>query len=1021
MMKKRLLSRYVFAFLVLLLIQHTAYSQDKTITGVVTNDAGSPLDGASVTAKGQTTGVSTDATGTFRITVGPAVNTLVITYIGFDRREVSIKDQTTISISLQPARSTMDAVVVVGYGTQKRKDVTGAIGSVKGADIKNLPVTNVAEALQGRVAGVEVVKASAEPGAPVQITIRGVGSLNQPQPLYIVDGIRQSGENINVQDIATIDILKDASAASIYGSAAAGGVIIVTTKKGSGAKPTVNFSARYGVTKPRILKLLNRDDFISVKKMVLDPTYSGMTQTDTLPDTDWVDAIFRNGTESNYNVSVAGSSPAVNYFISGFSNNQKGVFLDNKSKLIGVRVNTDIKLGDRIKVGEQISAWQRSTSPVGISPINPPFRSVPTMSVYGNTPDNPWGKNPGGFTGPNLVAQISTADRDFRQLNFQGNVYLDVKLPLDFTFRTTLGYTYYNEESNYFQDSYNTGAVSQAANSLTKRIGSTKTTFVNYILAWDKQIDKHTINALAGYEQFASTYNAINTNATAVGSQSYAYLLTSDSRISLANGGYDPNGLVKSIFGRVNYDYNKKYYASFSIRRDGNFTVFGPGNQYGIFPAASAGWRISEESFFQKALPQVNLLKLRGSYGVLGNSNIPAYLFLSTYEIVSAQTFEPGGTPVLNYTQNNIPNPNIKWESMYETNIGLDGEMFGGKVFFSLDWYDKTTKDMLYRLPIPPTAGMPGGVFFTNIGSVRNRGFELLGGYKNNVGDFYYSISGNVAFNKNRVINLDNINNNPLLAGDNNYGNPTFGIMTGQPLTYTKAGLPFGQFYGYRVEGIYQTQDQVNNHPQQPGYTANIGDLIYADMNKDGIINDQDRTVIGNPYPKVVYGATINLNWKGFDLALLFNGVAGVDIFNGVAPYAMSLFSDGNTTSRIFGASFLGDNGLTGQPRVGVKNGSTFSYDPNHNYSNASSYFVEKGGYLKLKNVQLGYNFSGKLLNKASIKNARVFVMANNLFVITKYKGIDPELGGSVITRGIDAPWNYPNARIYSFGVDLTF
>ncbi|HEX2630330.1 MAG TPA: SusC/RagA family TonB-linked outer membrane protein, partial [Chitinophagaceae bacterium] len=765
MMKRRLLS--CFLSVCLLLLFNQASAQNRTITGVVTNETGSPLEGATVMAKGQTSGVTTDATGTFRITVANSVNTLVVTFVGFEKKEIAIGNQSTVSVSMQVSNSAMDAVVVVGYGTQKRKDVTGAIASVKGADIKNLPVTNVAEALQGRVAGVEVIKSSGEPGAPVQIVIRGVGSLNQPQPLYIVDGIRQSGENINVQDIASIDILKDASAASIYGSAAAGGVIIITTKKGQGVKPTVNFSVRHGLTTPRVLDLLNRDDFIRVKQLVLDPTYSGQTQTDTLPDTDWVDEIFRNGVESNYSLSISGSSPVVNYFISGLYNNQKGVFIDNKSSLAGIRANTDIKLGNRIKIGEQLYAWQRNTDPVGIPPINPPFRSVPTMSVYGKTPDQPWGRNPGGFVGPNLVAQIKTADRDFRQINFQGNVYAEIKLPLSLTFRTTLGYTYYNEESNYFQDAYNTGAVSQAANSLTKRVASTATTFNNYILSFDKSFDRHTINALIGYEQFANRYNAINTNATAVGGSTYAYLLTSESKLSLANGGYDPNGLVKSTFGRINYDYDKKYYGSFSLRRDGNFTVFGPGNQYGVFPSGSVGWNLGQEQFIKSLLPDFNLLKLRASYGVLGNSNIPAYLFLSNYEIISAQSFEPGGVPVLNYTQNNIPNPNIKWESMYATNIGLDGEVANGKIYFSLDWYDKRTEDMLYQLPIPPTAGMPGGVFFTNIGSVRNRGFELLAGYKSNAGQFYYNVSVNAAFNKNKVLNLDDINNNPLLAGNN--------------------------------------------------------------------------------------------------------------------------------------------------------------------------------------------------------------------------------------------------------------
>ncbi|WEK37983.1 MAG: TonB-dependent receptor [Candidatus Pseudobacter hemicellulosilyticus] len=1022
MRKKRLLFPVVCCLLALFLFTGSSFAQTKTITGKITDNRNNPVAGASIQVKGRPGGVSSNEAGVYRITLPDNADSLLISHVEFDPMTVAIRNRAVIDISLLPRESGLDAVVVVGYGTQRRRDLTGAIASVKGDAIKNLPVTNVAEALQGRVAGVEVIKASGEPGAPAQITIRGVASLNQPQPLYIVDGIRQSGDNINVQDIASIEVLKDASAASIYGSAAAGGVVIITTKKGQGAKPTVNFSARYGLTTPRVLDLLGRNDFIRFRKMINDPVYSGNTQPDTLPDTDWNDEIFRNGIEENYNLSVAGGSNAMNYFVSAVHNNQKGVFLDNSSSLSGVRVNTDIRINDWLKIGEQVYAWQRSTSPVGITPINPPFRSVPTMAVYGESPESPWGRNPAGFQGPNLVAQVKTAHRQYQQLNFQGNAYAEIALPLHLSFRTTIGYTYYNEESNYFQDVYNTGAVSNSAASLTKSVASTKTILNNYVLSFNHSFGQHAINALVGYEQFSSVYNGITSGATAVGGQSYAYLLTSDSRINLSNGGYDPNGLVKSTFGRINYDFAKKYYATFSIRRDGNFTVFGPGNQYGIFPAASAGWRLNEEPFIRELLPSVNLLKLRGSYGVLGNSNIPPYIFLSTYDIISAQNFEPGGTPVLNYTQNNMPNPDIKWESLYETNIGIDAELLNGKIFLSLDWYDKTTKDMLYSLPIPTSAGMPVSIFRTNIGSVRNRGIEFVAGYRNTVNQLNYSVSVTGAFNRNKVLNLDNINSNPILAGDNNYGNPTFGIWNGQNLSYTKAGTAFGQLYGYQVLGIYRDESEIDKYPQQAGSRANVGDLIFADIDGNKVINDKDKTVIGNPYPDFVYGINLNLNWKGFDLALLFNGVAGVDIFNGVAPYAMSYFSDGNTTSKVFGASFLGDNGLTGQPRIGVADGNgNFSLDPNHNYTWASSYFVENGSYLKLKNLQLGYNFSGSLLNRAGIKTARLYVMANNLFTITKYNGIDPELGGSVTTRGIDAPWRYPNNRIYSVGVDLSF
>lgn len=1025
-------------FWVFFLLLLTGFSGFAQVTGKVVDENNLPLSGATVSVPSTKQAVKTNASGSFSLRLGPGDTTLVVSYIGFQTKTVRLHNSTDLTIVLAAQAATLDQVVVVGYGTQKRKDVTGAIGSVKGEAIKNLPVQNVAEALQGRVSGVEVTKASGEPGTSAQITIRGVSSLNQPNPLYIIDGVRGSGDNINPQDIASIDVLKDASAASIYGAAAAGGVIIITTKKGQGPQPVLNFSARYGVSTPNVLRLLSKDDFVAIKKLTLNPFYTNNNQTDTFPDTNWVDAIFRAGTEQDYNLSIAGSTPAVNYFVSGVHNDQKGVYLKNSSVFDGFRVNTDIKLNTHLKIGEQIYGWQRNTSPVdygtplgsALSPrLNPPFRTVPTMAIYGATAGE-WGKNPPGFSGPNIVGQILTKDRSNKQLNVQGNLYGEVRLPYDLSFRATFGYTVYNEEGNDFQGVLRTDVDAVVKRSLSKSFVSYRNVLNAYTLAFDHAFQKHMINALVGYEQYRGIYNALFTNETDVGGSSYAYLPTSGTSFNIANGGYDPFPLVKSVFGRINYAYRNRYLLSVSARRDADFIKFGPGNQHGIFPAASAGWKLSEENFFKKFLPVVSQLKLRGSYGVVGNSQIPAYRFLSAYDVVSAQNFSPGGTPVLNYTQTNLSNSNIKWESVYETNAGLDAELWNGKMYVSVDWYDKTTRDLLYKLPIPISVGI--SEFYTNIGSVNNRGVDLSVGYRNNLRSLTYQIGVTGSFNRNQVLDLDGINTNPIRTGNNNYGdaNATQGAMVGQALTYTKAGLPFGQFYGYKVEGIYASEQEIDRHAQQPNKRANVGDLIFKDVNGDGVINDLDRTVIGNPYPKFSFGVNMNFAWKGFDLALLFNGVSGVSLFNGVAPYAESIWSDGNTTRKIFQASFLGSNGLTNQPRVGVlsPNGLSYTPDPNGNYTLASSYFVEDGSYVKLKNVQLGYSFSAPLLQRAHIKSARIYVMGNNLLTLTRYSGIDPELGsqdlsvnGGTTSRGIDSPYKYPSVKIASFGLNLTF
>ena len=564
--------------------------------------------------------------------------------------------------------------------------------------------------LQGRVAGVEVIKASGEPGASSQITIRGVSSLNQANPLYIIDGVQQSGDNINPQDIATIDVLKDASAAAIYGAAAAGGVIIITTKKGvAGAKPVINFSGRYGLTTPRVLHLLNKNDFIQFKLLTRDQYYSNLPQDviDSLPDVDWVKQLYQNGTEENYNLSISGSTPTINYFASGVYNKQKGVFIDNASSYAGARINTDFKISKAVKIGEQMNVWKRSTTPVKTDIVSTPFRTVPTGAPYSGNPDAPWGSFP-DYQAPNLIAQIKNTTFDFPENNFQGNVYGEVKLPPKYlTFKATFGYTYQTYENNIFRNVYNTAVTPVLINSLYRRIGKYEQLLNAYVLSFDHTYGDHTINALAGYEQYSNKSSNLQTNATGVSGTSFGYILTSGSVLNLS-GGYDPNGLVKSTFARINYDYQKKYFLSATVRRDGNFTVFGPDNRYGVFPAVSAGWRIDQENFFKKFLPYVNLLKLRGSYGELGNSNINPYQFLTTFNLISYQNFCKRRLLLKQLIHRRVlVNKGIKWESVHETNIGLDGELLNGKVNISvLTGIIKKQTILLYGVPLPPSVGL---------------------------------------------------------------------------------------------------------------------------------------------------------------------------------------------------------------------------------------------------------------------------------------------------------------------------
>ncbi|HEY2581545.1 MAG TPA: TonB-dependent receptor [Mucilaginibacter sp.] len=1042
MYKKHLLK--LFFCSLFLLLSSWAMAQKITVTGKVTDETGQPIPGVTVTIKNSTVGTNSDVQGKYSLSAN-GNDVIVFTILGFVKQEIPVNNRTSIDVQLIAETQRLNEVVVVGYGTQKRKDVTGSIASVKGDVFKDQPITNPIEGLEGRVAGVNVITTSAQPDAVPQVIIRGVASFFQPNPLYIVDGVRQADlNNVNPQDITSIDVAKDAASAAIYGSAAAGGVILVTTKKGTnaGAPPAINFSSRYGVTKPKVIQLLNRDDFIKLQNLVNPTFFAGATKTDTLANTNWVDELYRNGTEQNYNLSISGASNSVNYLASGFYNQQTGIFLKNYSNIGGARVNTDYKLSKYLTIGEQIAVSQRITSPlVGAEADlhNAPFRTQPIIPIY--NPDGNYGTEPPGykiaFGGPNPLGAINSAGAQDVKNNFQGNAYADLKLPFHLDFRTTLGYSYYLQTTDFFQNSYNFGPVASTTNGLSKSYAQSSQLLTNYVLTYNQSFKKHNITALAGYEQIVNKTNNIYSQMSSIGQAGYSYVQTSASTLGLT-GTYDPQGLIQSLFARVNYNFNERYFLAASIRQDANYDVFGPNKQKGIFPAASVGWTISEEPFFKSVLPGINSFKFRGSYGQLGNSNISPYSFTSSYSQFmtatgitgGAQGFAPGQPFQIANTLTSLPNPNLHWETITETDLGFDGEALHGSLYFTAEWYNKKTSDLIYQLPLSASSGF-SQPYITNIGDVDNKGFELMAGYRNKIGKLGFDVSANLSYNQNKVTKLSGAATDAVYGGYNYYsiGNTSFSQMPNQQLTITKVGLPFGSFYGYKVLGIFTNQAAAQQQVVN-GHKADIGDLQYQDINGDGKIDQNDRQVIGNPNPKFTYGFNIRLNYSGFDLAALFNGVAGVQLFNGVQAYEQSLFQDGNTTSQVFHDSFLGSNGLTSQPRLlSPVPGGGNALDQNQNYSSVNSYFVQNGAYLKLKNLQLGYTFSNNTLKQISIKSLRIFVMADNVFVITKYKGLDPELGSAFTTggaigpttQGIDAVTNYPQARIFSAGLDVSF
>jgi TonB-dependent starch-binding outer membrane protein SusC len=994
------------------------YMQQRTISGKVTDENSTPLPGVNVVVKGTTNGTTTDANGQFQLAVEDPNATLAFSFIGYTTEEVQAAGRDIIDAQLLPDVQTLSEVVVVGYGVQKRSDLTGSVGSVKGKDITSLPARSVAETLQGRVAGIEVVKESGAPGAGSAIKIRGVSSLNNPNPIYIIDGVRSSsGSSFNVRDIETIDVLKDASAASIYGASAAGGVIVITTKKGKDGDIKVNFNAYSGISNPILNTLLDRDSYVIARAAILSDATNGKP-LDALPNTNWANELYKTGVENNYNLSISGGNKKSSFYLSAGYVNEKGSYIDTDFKRYSVRMNSDHKIGSRIKVGQFLlinkSHFNNNANDAGL-----PYRSVPTMAVL--DPTNPiggFGKAPAGFGGANLVGIERTSDLNYESLGLEGNFFGELQIIPDLKLKSTFGYNYSNGIDTNYTGAYDFGPVSNFFPRLQKGTSNDQFFTANTTLTYSKVIDKHDITVLAGFEQLHSINSGLNGRASFLALSPTKNFFVTDVTGQRVEGGYDDNYTVRSFFGRLNYAFNGKYLIGATVRRDANYLRFGPGNQAGVFPAFSAAWKIGEENFLKNATSLFDELKLRVSYGTLGNDQIPGYLFLPRFAN-AGQASLGGGVRSVGFGINGLANPAIQWESVKTTNVALDLVTLKGKLSLTLEYYIKDTEGMIYDIPIPSSAGV-GESITANVGKVSNKGFEWAASYSDNVGELNFSVAVTGAINSNKVVALDGVKNNPINSGDNDIGGG-FGIMPGQTISRTVVGRSFGEFYGFISEGIFSTDAEASSHAQLVGVQARAGDLKYKDLDNNGVIDDKDKDFMGNPNPDMSYGINLRASWKGFDFSALFNGLAGVKIFNGVRPYQNSFLADGNTGPGIFSTSFFNGNGLTDKPSVGHFDNGNFLNDPNGNYTRVSSYWVENGDYLKLKNIQIGYSLPAKLTNTLKITNFRIYAMANNVFSLTKYKGLDPEIGGDVTSRGIDTPGRYPMSRLYTLGIDITF
>jgi len=993
--------------------------------GTVRDQKGQPLEGVTVALMNTATGTITDKDGRYELLFDEEEKSrnVVFSYVGYETRIIPFASGQKIDVSMQEDAKMLDDVLVVGYGEQKRSNVTGSVSKVNVDDLENKSRLRLDQALQGMVAGVTVTQNGGAPGAPPTIHIRGVGSISNTEPLWIIDGVRmEPGNYFDINDVESIEILKDASSAAIYGAKAAHGVILVTTKKGKG-ELQVNFKTSVGKRTPiRLPNLLNSADFVRYKKESrLNAGQNPEPSWDNYQyDTDWIDAFYAgSGMMYSNALSISKGDERFNYYVSFGYDNEDGILIDNNYQRYSARINSSSRLKSWINVGENILLSRVVENPIGNNNENYtgaiPYRSIPIMPIYDETnPYGGWGRAPVYFQGPNPVAtQYQQHEkRIYNRLN--SSVFMDIIPFKGLTIRGTAGFNFTAYQGERFDEAFDYGAFANPINSLTFSSANDQSIIGNIVATYATTMGDHDLKIMAGCEaqEFETKhFNVSGTNFPVDIARSFNL---STGVISATDRYNIYQSRLLSQFGRINYSFKEKYLLEANIRRDASAPKFGPSNIWGLFPSFSAGWRISGEEFF-KNIPYLTNAKLRISTGKLGSDNIGDYIYLKTYTSqFSTYAFDQqGANKVSGFYISKFPNGDVKWEEVNMHDIGLDLRAFKNKLSFSIDYYIKDTRDLLYAVPIPPSVGISVNNFDAvnpeiNIGTMRNTGIDIELGYQQPVRAFDIALSANTSFMKNKMLSL---NGDQYITGGNGGG-----LIGG--MTRTQPGLPISSFYGFVVQQMLNSENDVyavNTYADDGFYQetgTGPGDFMYKDINGDGEITTDDRVVLGNPWPKMTYALNASVAYKKmFDLAVQFQGVQGVDVFNANKAYSRFFFGDNNATTDIFEA-WTPEN-HTQHPR-------NIASDPNGNFSKPSSYFVEDGSYLKLRNVQLGFTFPFYMLERLRIRKLRLYANANNLLTFTRYSGLDPEIAGSNTSRGVDFGL-YPQVRSFTIGLDVQF
>lgn len=981
-----------------MLLPMCMFAQQITVQGVVKDQTGETVIGASVMEKGTTNGTITGIDGDFSLNMSPN-GTLVVSFVGYKTQEVQVKGQKQLQVVLSEDAEMLDEVVVIGYGTMKKSDLTGAVSSIGNKDIKDSPVSNLGQAIQGKISGVQIVDAG-KPGDNVSIKIRGLGSINNCDPLVVIDGVPTDLglSSLNMADVERLDVLKDASATAIYGSRGANGVVMITTKRGTEGKGKLAVSANYSFQNAtNVPSLLNAAQYAELSNDMMvnsgrNPNPEWANPSELGAGTDWMDELLRTGVMQNYTVSYSGGNEKSHYYVSGGFLDQSGIVKSVNYRRFTFQSNSDAQVLKWLKFSNNIT-FSADTKKSGSYNIGDALKALPIYPVKNE--DGSWsGPNGnsewyGSTRNPIGPTELNKSQTD--GYNFLANLTAELTFTKWLKFKSTFGYDAKFWFIDNFTPKYNWKPTPTEE---TSRYKSDNKSFTylwdNYFLFDHTFAEKHRVGLMAGMSAQWNTNDYLNAQKNVFMFDNVHEMDNGEEMYAI--GGNETEWALLSYMARVNYSYEDRYLLTATIRRDGS-SRFGKKHRWGTFPSVSVAWRASQEKWFPKN-DYINDLKVRAGYGVTGSqASVGNYSYLASYN-TSVYPFGISSGNQTALVSSTLANPYIYWEEVAQTNIGFDASLFNSRVMFSFDAYLKETRDMLVKASIPITSGFEDTTTtYTNAGKVRNQGIEMSLHTINLTGELGWETNLTATYNKNKIKDLNSDVPYYINQINNSY------------VTMLAKDYPINVFYGYVTDGIFQNQSEVNTHAVQPG--AEPGDIRFRDLNNDGVINDSDRTVIGNPNPSWLFSMNNSLSYKGFELSVFLQGIAGNKIYNANNIDNTGMAAAYNQTTDVL-KRWQGEGTSNSMPRA------VFG-DPNQN-TRVSDRFVENGSYLRLKNITLSYTFPKQWLQKAQIENARLSLSCENVATITGYSGFDPEVG----INGIDQN-RYPISRTFSLGLNFNF